>query len=390
MTSSVATGTRAREGRTDASVNAFAGSVAIYFEHMPIGGTELVLLRLAVAFARKGCKVWLVLRSKTGGLIESIPPEVELVDLNVASTFRAVLPLRRFLLEKRPDILLTAYALNNLAAVIARRLAGVETRVVLSEHAEMDRRFLGYRTWHRRVLPYLVPLLYGRADAVVGVSEGVRRDLIELGVPAGIVHVMPNPALSADFSTDQLQPVDHPWFRDRSRPIVVAVGRLSIEKDFAMLVRAFARLKATVPARLVIVGTGDQEAALRALCDELGVTEDVWMAGFWPDPSLLVSKSSVLVSSSHAEGFGLVIAEALGCGCPVVATDTAGASDILQGGRLGRLVPIGDAEAMADAIRATLAAPHDPGPGLARAATFTVEHSADSYLALFRDIGGRA
>ena len=165
--------------------------------------------------------------------------------------------------------------------------------------------------------------------------------------------------------------------------MIIGVGRLSPEKDFATLIRAFARVRAATRARLVVVGDGEQEAVLKELIANLGLADDVWLAGHQANPCAMIAKCRVLVSSSRFEGSPLVVVEALGCGCPVVATRTVGAAEILEDGRYGRLVPVGDPDAMAAAIEATLARPHDLAPGRPRAATFGVQRSAAAYLSLF-------
>jgi glycosyltransferase involved in cell wall biosynthesis len=372
--------------RRDPIEPVYKGSVAIYVHHIIMGGLDLVMLRLGDFFARQGCKVWLVMLNQEGSQLEIIPPTVEVVNLNVPSTLRALLPLRRFLIDHRPDVVLTAMPLNNLAAILASRLAGSRTRVVGSEHIELDPKFLGHNRSQQIVLPYVLPFLYNRADAMVAVSDIIKRQLVEFGVRPDVIRVLRNPALTPDFETAMQQPVDHPWFRDRSIPIIIGVGRLDFRKDWAKLIRAFALLRQKRPVRLVLVGEGDQEAPLRKVIAELGVEDDVWLAGLRRDPLALVSKSSVFVLCSLDEGSPLVIVEALACGCPVVATRTAGATDLLDGGRLGRLVPLTDEQALADAIDATLSESHDPEPGRRRAAEFTVERSGGAYLSLFREL----
>jgi glycosyltransferase involved in cell wall biosynthesis len=363
-----------------------AGSVALYVPHLDVGGIQIVCLRLAKGFTRAGLKVWLVVHDRNGAMVPEVPSDVDLVDLKATRHLAAAWPLRRFLCEQRPQILLSPFPHCNVIATVAQRLAGSPTRLVLSEHVPVDHALAQFNVWHRILLQGLMGGLYRRADAVVAVSEGVRDTLVRLGVPSSHIRILLNPVLDETFETASRQPVDHPWFQDPTGPIVIGIGRLSIEKDFGTLIRAFERLRRSIPARLVIVGPGDQEARLKALVAELGLAEDVWLTGYLANPSALISKSNVLVSSSRYEGSSLVIVEALGCGCPVVATNTVGADAVLQNGLYGRMVPIGDAEAMAEAIAVTLTTPHDPFPGLQRAANFSVEQSVGAYLSLFSEL----
>jgi glycosyltransferase involved in cell wall biosynthesis len=365
-------------------------SVALYVPALERGGAEAVMLRLATGFARRGIRTWLVVHDKAGTLLPDVPGDLQVVDLHVpagrallSANTGAIRPLAAFLREHRPDVLMTPFPHANLVALAARRLADAPTRVVVSEHAPLDRALAGHRRWRRMALQALIGRSYPRASAIVAVSEGVKRSLVALGVPGERIAILPNPVLPEEFWRVAAEPVDHPWFQDRSRPVVIGVGRLEPVKDFATLLRAFARVRDATRARLVVAGDGRERGALEALAAELGIADDVWLAGYQAKPAALVAKSRVLVSSSRFEGAPLVVIEALACGCPVVATMNPGAIEMLEDGRYGRLVPIGDPAAMADAIVEVLRQAPDATAGQQHASAFTVQHSVDRYLALF-------
>jgi glycosyltransferase involved in cell wall biosynthesis len=183
------------------------------------------------------------------------------------------------------------------------------------------------------------------------------------------------------------EPVAHPWLAAGQPPVVLSVGRLGAAKDLETLVRAFARLCRRRPARLVVLGserrprkTEKRVAALRALAAELGVADHVDFVGYADNPFAWMARAGVLAVSSRNEGFCNVIAEALACGCPVVSTDCpSGPAEILDGGRYGRLVPVGDDVALAEALAATLAEPRDPERLRARGALFGIENAVRCY-----------
>jgi len=159
------------------------------------------------------------------------------------------------------------------------------------------------------------------------------------------------------------------------------VGRLAAAKDFATLLRAFALLRARVSARLVLLGEGEERAPLVALAQELGVSEHVKLRGFVANPFAFMARASVFASSSRYEGFANVLREALACGCPVVATDCpSGSAEALADGALGRLVPVGDAPALARALEATLRAPPPHEERERRARLVAGEGAVDAYL----------
>jgi glycosyltransferase involved in cell wall biosynthesis len=194
------------------------------------------------------------------------------------------------------------------------------------------------------------------ADGIVAVSNGVAKDVAALAhLPRQRIRVISNPVLTEELLRKAKEPVNHPWLAPNQPPVVLGVGRLVIEKDFLTLVRAFAQVRHQRPARLVILGEGDQRRHLEALSRDLGVDEDVCFAGYQENPYAYMARAQVFVLTSTYEGFGLVLAEAMATGVPIVSTDCeSGPREILRDGRYGTLVPVGSVEALAAAIVAKL------------------------------------
>ena len=183
------------------------------------------------------------------------------------------------------------------------------------------------------------------------------------------------------------EPVAHAWLRPGEPPVVLGVGKLSPQKGFDVLLRAFARVRAERPARLVILGEGPQRRALERLARELGIADDVSLPGFVANPFAWMARCAVFALSSRWEGLPSVLIEALACGCAVVSTDCpSGPAEILDGGAFGPLCPVGDAAALAGAILRVLEAPTAPARLRARAATFSVDAAADRYLEVLLDV----
>jgi glycosyltransferase involved in cell wall biosynthesis len=150
-------------------------------------------------------------------------------------------------------------------------------------------------------------------------------------------------------------PLDHPWFQPGQPPVVLAVGSLTVQKDFPTLIRAVAHVQETRPVRLLILGEGQDRPTLEAQVRKLGLEQSISLPGFVANPYAYMARASVFVLSSRWEGLPTVLMEALFCGAPVVATDCpSGPREILRGGQYGRLVPVGEVTALADAIQATL------------------------------------
>ena len=205
-------------------------------------------------------------------------------------------------------------------------------------------------------------------------------------MPRKRIHTVHNPIISGDFSRKADAPVEHPWLNGSDRPVVLAVGRLEEEKEYRILLSAFAMLLKRRQARLIVLGKGSQLSMLQTLADRLRIGAHVDFHGFVTNPFPFMANADLFVLSSRREGLPTVLVEAMACGCPVVSTDCRhGPAEILEGGRLGELVSVGDTQALADAMDRTLIAPPDPGILRGRAAFFSVERAVNRYEALLLD-----
>jgi glycosyltransferase involved in cell wall biosynthesis len=157
---------------------------------------------------------------------------------------------------------------------------------------------------------------------------------------------------------------------------------LQRQKDFPTLIRAFARVRQTRPCRLVIIGEGRERPALEALIGQLGLTGQVDLPGFQPNPLPFLARASLFVLSSAWEGSPNVLTEAMALGTPVVATDCpSGPAELLDGGRIAPLVPVGDPEALARMVLATLDQPTPAARLKDAVADYDQAYSARRYLA---------
>ena len=231
-------------------------------------------------------------------------------------------------------------------------------------------------------------LLLDRCEHVVAISEGVRDDVIEVtGIPRDRISTIYNPVVTPEMEKLQREVPDHPWMTDSGPPIVLSAGRLTHQKDHPTLLRAFHDVSKTRSLRLIILGEGGQRRQLEALVRELGIQDSVSLPGWSYNIFSFMSRASLFVLSSRYEGLGNVLIEALACGCPCVSTDCPhGPSEILEGGRIGPLVAVGDHAALASAMRDTLDKPPGKESLRERASFFSMEKSVGAYERLILEI----
>jgi glycosyltransferase involved in cell wall biosynthesis len=329
--------------------------LAIFVPAMYGGGAERAMLKLARGIAARGYVTDLVLARAEGPYLAEVPESVRVVDLKASRVLTSLPALVHYLRRERPEAMLCALGHANIIALWARRLAGVPTRVVVSVR-NTSPSVQHTPTRRGRLMPQLSRRFYPWADGIVAVSKGVADDLARMtGLPRQRIQVIYNPIVTPELRAKAQVPLEHPWFRPGEPPVILAVGRLTAQKDFPTLIQAFARVRQARPAWLLILGEGEERSALEALVRQLGLEQDVSLPGFVANPYPYMARASLFVLSSRWEGLPGVLIEALYCGAPLISTDCpSGPREILADGQYGQLVPVGDATALARAIETSL------------------------------------
>ncbi|MCL1475706.1 glycosyltransferase [Argonema antarcticum] len=340
--------------------------VALFLRNLGGGGAERVMLNLAHGFAKKGLKVDMVLCKAEGSYLPQVLEEVRIVDLNTSefdkgrtlklpTSLQSTTSLPKLVLylrQEQPTALLSATHYPNEIAVLAKYLARVPTRVVVTEHTTLSLEAQSVEQISSRLAPLAARIFYPWADGIVAVSQGVARDLANLTrIPLKRIQVIYNPAIAPESIEKAKEPVDHPWFAPGEPPVVLGIGRFVKQKDFSTLIRAFAKVRQVRQVRLMMLGSGREQKQLEALVHELNINDDVAWIGFVKNPFAYMKQAAVFVLSSAWEGLPTVIIEAMAVGIPVVSTNCeSGPAEILDNGKYGDLVPVGDSELMAEAI----------------------------------------
>jgi glycosyltransferase involved in cell wall biosynthesis len=347
------------------------------------------MLGLARGLREQSWAVDFVTMHGAGPLRNQVPRDVRLIDLAAARVPSRIIRLAAYLRRERPRFLISAGEGVNLVALLARRLAAVPTRTVVTVRNSPAQLPLSRHGWIRRRMHHLSPALYRLADGVVAVSEGVADELSSvMRLPRAGIDVIYNPVVTPELATLATQPVEHPWFQPGAPPVILGMGRLHPQKDFATLLRAFRILcQQRRDARLVILGEGPERAKLEAMARDFAVGDLVDLPGYVMNPFPYLAHASVFVLCSQFEGLPGALIQAMACGCPVVSTDCpSGPREILENGRYGPLVSVGDAEALAEAVLQVLKSP-TPSEGLRQKANaFLFERSVGQYQALFARI----
>ena len=348
------------------------------------GGGEKVAVRLANGIAAQGIPVDLVTLSAGGIFLDELSAEVRTVCLEGNLLAR----LRRMAAYLRAEAPQAVFAQDNqagLLALLARRLSKANVQIFVTIHDTLSRRWSNFGPVRRAAFPYLARWYYRtfRVDGMIGVSRAAADDLKALlRVPESRVHAIYNPIISDDLFQQGGKETDPMITDSNGVPLILGVGRLRKQKGFSNLIRAFARVRSKQPVRLLILGEGEQRSELQRLVSDVGLQEDVMLPGFVKNPYPYITRADVFVLSSLWEGLPTVLVEALALGTPIVATNCpSGPAEILDNGKWGRLVPVGDEEALGAAIIDTLHELHKAVPSEAWA-PYTVSVAVEKYMSL--------
>lgn len=327
--------------------------IALFLYSLDGGGAERVMVNLANNFSERGLRVDVVLVKVKGPYLDQLSPKVKIVDLQVRDTLSSLPSFIAYLRRERPVVVISTMHYANEVALWSKQLSRTGTRTVVCEQNTLSVYAKSTGRKVEKLTPLWSKLFYPWSDCIVAASKGVKSDLIKVtNLSPQQVRVIYNPINTQDLVTQAKATLDHPWYQPGQPPVILGVGRLTPQKDFSTLIRAFAQVRQILPARLVILGNNyGCGPALKNLVKDLNLIEDVDMPGFVDNPYVYMAKSQVFVLSSKWEGFGNVIVEALAVGTPVVSTNCeSGPVEILDGGKYGELVPVGDDLAMAQAI----------------------------------------
>ena len=340
------------------------------------GGAERVFATLASGMAARGHDVIFAVDFEAEENKPFLSPEIRVFVLG-RNHMQAVRELARLLRQEKPDASLSALSISNLKHTLAAMLTGRLARSILSYHGY----WISEPQFLSRVSYALTPILTWLAARTVCVSMGLRSYLIAhfAAAPTRTVMIY-NPVV-----TGPLPPALSVRELLSRPPILLAAGRMAPYKNLPLLIRAFARMNRP-DAELLILGEGPERAAIEAEIERLHLGSRVKLLGYIAEPWEIYAQARCFALTSDSEAFGLVVVEALANGLAVVSTNSDGPREILDRGRYGWLVPIGDEKGLAAAFEAALDNPGDPRPRIERAKSFSLEKALTSYEALIEEM----
>ncbi len=333
--------------------------VCFFLPNLNEGGIQRTAVNLADYFVDQGLKVDFLLDRVIGPFVKQVPNCSQIIDFKSPRLRDSVSALISYLKREQPKALISYTHYHDEIAILAKHLSGVSTKIAVSTQNTLlgiPRPPLQNLPGFLGLTPYyphtLIKLFYTWADVVLASSEGVAQDVAKISaLPFEKIQVIYNPIVTPKLLEKAQEPVEHPWFQTGEPPVILGVGRLTKQKSFETLIQAFYQVLKQVKARLIILGTGPDQAKLQSLLYKLSLENEVSLQGFVENPYAYMTRAKVFVLSSAWEGFGNVLVEAMAVGTPVISTDCqSGPSEILADGKYGYLTPVGDSPAIAEAI----------------------------------------
>ncbi len=379
--------------------------ICFFLSSFRAGGGEKVMVELANAFAGRGYDTDLVVIKPIGEYRRCVSKAVNVVSVDGGRIILSLPRMIAYMRRRRPNVIIGLDEFTHLIALISKFVARTKTKIFLRVGNIYSILYERHRQEGRMVIPAISKLIYKYADHVIANSRGVADDLVKTVSLTKPPIVIGNPKPLKVIEQKSGQFVDHPWFINKTKPIIVGVGRLRAQKDYPTLIRAFARLVKELPAVLVIIGCGREEKIIKKTIIECGVENSVWLAGYHDNPYALVARSDVFVQPSLWEGLPNALLEAMAVGVAVVSSDCeAGPREILAPdtdihkhllpnidsyykAEYGVLFPVGDERALFGALKELvvnqqLRAEYSK-KGRLRVSGFDTEIIVDKYEALF-------
>lgn len=348
---------------------------------LEFGGAEKMVINLANYFCKKNIKVDLILMQKNGIFLKTISNDIKIINLKSKRALYSIFPLIKYLKNNKPNFLISTLNHINIISLISILFSQVKTKIIIRSVNTFSENLKSLPKTKRIIQKFLASILYRFADDIISNSEKSADNLAKtLKLNRKKIKTIYNPTITSEIYKKMEERISHPWLNDKYITII-GVGRLQKVKNFINLIKAIKIINNKIDVKLIILGEGPERKNLENLVKQLNLEKSVDLLGFTENPYTFMYRANIFVLSSNSEGLPNVLIEAMACGTPVVSTNCpSGPSEILDGGKYGKLVPVNNPEALAKAIIETLENPIESNVLQERASFFSVEKSINEYL----------
>ena len=356
--------------------------IALFMPSLAGGGAERVMISLANELVQRGFDVDLIVSYAKGEYHNQIHGSVNFIDFKVNRVLKATPKLIQYVKEVNPQVILSTIWHANIITILVKLLTGSPGIVVIRETNQISKSKQSLSPLLSRLMCPLVNFFYPFADVIIAPSNGVADDLSKLGrIQRKKINVIYNPIFLKAIEAQAREEPSHPWLVPKTEPVFIAVGSLTEQKGFSTLLESFFLVNKQIISRLIILGEGPLRQELEARALELGIHKKVDFHGFIENPFSLMASSDVFVLSSKWEGLPNVLIQAVSLGMRIVATDcTSGPQEILDNGKFGTLVEVGNIKMLSSAMLSSLEKQHDSDYVKSRAKHFSSDTIIPQYI----------
>lgn len=347
------------------------------------GGAEKVAVNLANQYADDGYLVDLVVINASGPYLSLVGNNVNLINFNVSRIRLALMPMRRYLFENQSSFILSVIRDVNILVGLAS--LGLSIRFVFREASTLNI-ISGMSLPNKILYKFLMIVAYRRAHKIIANSDDTKDDLLKFNiVKQDQISVIGNPVLPLGYESLINEDVSHPWFENQSLKVILSVGRLHESKNYPFLISVFSSLFQSNPnLRLMIVGEGPKKNTLIELIQKNNLSSCVQIIDFQNNVFPYYKNADLFALTSSWEGFGNVLVEALSSGLPVVSTNCHGGPKmILEYGKYGKLIEVGDEQGFIAALEHVLENPAKSLESIEYAKKYSTSNVAEFYLLAF-------
>jgi glycosyltransferase involved in cell wall biosynthesis len=352
--------------------------ILIIMPNLGLGGAERVHINIANEWIKNGHQVCFALLKKEGKLLKTLSENIEIKDLSASRIFYSIPKIYKYLKEYEPTHIVATMWPLTIVSSWAWAINGFKGKFFPVEHCEFNKAHLK-SIGSNKLFFAMSAIFLNVSSKIIFVSQGVmksfeKKTFLISRKSVVILNGTKEQGQASSFKSTK-----------KSKKNILALGRLSQQKDFNSTIHAFAlALKKRKDIFLNIVGDGSEMNNLKETVGLLGIDKNVHFAGSVVDPTSYFQEADIFIHSSFYDGMPMVLIEALSFGISIISTDTPyGPKEILQNGKYGDIVPIGDINKIAELIIYRIENPFSKNAVLSRAREYSIEKTAMSYIKLF-------